>query len=234
MEGAKAMEGLYRRAMRGRPVRSRWMGGGLVAAVGLGVAGAMGGAMPLGAILGGLVMVGAGAWGKRCGEVVRTGGLRWTHRARGVIEVELLGGGRTWRKDLREVAARSLALEWRGWRSLKVRMVTAVFPVSWLRHWGFEIRGCGRWTRWGYRAVYGVEWLGWCVAAGLRGGRRPRFRRRACVEAMHRMGTWMEVVRGLPAGLRRRSPERADWRLDDAGRAVDWDGAGRTGTYLAE
>ena len=179
------------------------MGGGLVVGVGLGAALAMGGAMPLGMILGGLVVVVGGAWGKRCGEVVRTGGLRWTHRGMDLLEIELLGDGRSWRSDLRGVAESSLALDWQGWRSLQVIMVTAVFPVRWLRCWGFEIRDCDRATKVGYRLIYAIEWLGWSMKAVLKGQRRPRFRRRTCVEATHGMGAWMEVIDGLPLGLRR-------------------------------
>ena len=169
----------------------------------MGVVLAMGGVMPLGAIVGGLVMVGAGAWGKRCEEVVRTGGLRWTHRGMDMLEIELLGDGRSWRSDLRGVAERSLALDWQGWRSLKVRMVTAVFPVRWLLFWGFEIGDCDWATKVGYRLMYAIAWLGWCVEAVIKGQRRPRFRRRTCVEATHSLGAWMEVIDGLPVGLRR-------------------------------
>ena len=203
VESAQGMEGLYRRVAAGRPQRGRWIGAGLVAGVGLGVALGVAGAMPLGVILGGLVMVAPGVWGKRGGEVVRTGALRWTHRGVALIEIELVGGGRSWRADLRHVASSSLALDWQEWRMLKVVMVTAVFPVSWLRFWGFEIRDCGRGTKMGYRLLYAVEWLGWWMQAVARGERGPRLRRRACVEARHRMGSWMEVVEGLAVGLRR-------------------------------
>ena len=197
------MEGLYRRAVRRRPRRWGWAGGGLVAGVGLGAALAMGGATLLGVILGGLVVIVAGAWGTGRGAVVRTGGLRWTQRAMDLLEIELVGDGRSWRRDLRGVAESSLALDWEGWRSLKVMMVTAVFPVRWLRIWGFEIRDCGRATKVGYRLMYAIAWLGWSMKAVVKGRRRPRFRRRTCVEATHSMGAWMEVIDGLPLGLRR-------------------------------
>ena len=144
----------------------------------------------------------AGMWARWCGEVLRTGALQWSHRDRGVIEIELLGSGRTWRRDLRRVAAASTGLVDEGWRSLEVMMVTAVFPVRWLRAWGFSLHGCDPWTRGVYRMVYGARWALWVLGAkaGRRG--RPRYRRRPCVRASHRMGAWMDVVRALPEGLR--------------------------------
>lgn len=145
----------------------------------------------------------AGMWSRRCGEVLRTGGLQWSHRDRGVIEIELLGGGRTWRRDLRRVAAASAAVRNDGWRSLEVMMVTAVFPVRWLKAWGFEIRSCTPWTRGVYRMLYGTQWALWSVSARVGREMAPRLRRRPCVSARHRMGAWMDVVNGLPEGLRR-------------------------------
>ena len=144
----------------------------------------------------------AGIWTRWCGEVLRTGALQWSHRDRGVIEIELLGGGRTWRRDLRRVAAVSSGVADDGWRSLEVTMVTAVFPVRWLKAWGFDIRGCNPWTRGVYRMVYGAQWGLWVLVA--KAGRQgpPRFRQRPCVKASHRMGAWMDVVTGLAEGLR--------------------------------
>ena len=142
-------------------------------------------------------------WSRRCGEVLRTGGLRWSHRERGVIEIELLGGGRTWRRDLRRVAAASASVRNDGWRSLEIMMVTAVFPGRWLKAWGFEIRSCNPWTRGVYRMLYGAQWGLWSLNAKAGREMRPRFRTRPCVSARHRMGAWMDVVNGLPEGFRR-------------------------------
>ena len=202
---AARVERFYRHVLEARPRRRRVMVllylSGLVLGAGVTVVVA-----PSAAVMAMMVVVGVMAvWEARCGEVLRTGGLRWTHRDRGVIEIELLGGGRTWRRDLREVSVRSLELEWREWRALKVTMVTAVFPVRWLRFWGFEIRDCGREMQLGYRVVYWAKWLEWRLGSVVRGQDRPRLRRRGCVVATHGMGRWMEVVSELPDGLRRRA-----------------------------
>ena len=141
-------------------------------------------------------------WARWCGEVLRTGGLQWSHRDRGVIEIELLGDGRSWRRDLRGVAAVSSAIANEEWRSLEVMMVTAAFPVRWLKAWGFSIQGCNPWTRGVYRMVYGAQWALWRLGAMAGRRKAPRFRRRPCVRASHRMGAWMDVVRALPEGLR--------------------------------
>ena len=141
-------------------------------------------------------------------EVFRTGSLRWLHRRRGAVEVELLGGGGSWRRDLIDVATVSLGFEDRGWRSFDVEIVTAVFPARWLRGWGFEIAHCSHGVETLYRFVYGVIWMRWWFVSWLNGSPRPRFRRRSCVVARHRLGQWMDVVRSLPPGLRRaRRPE---------------------------
>ena len=200
---ARKVRSFYEHVARGRPMR-QW-----TRAAGLMVGAAGGGGLvlwgvDLGAVAFGALAVGVPAlWSRASAEVLRTGGLRWTHRARGSIEIELLGGGSDWRRDLREVAEVSLDLQDREWRSLRVTMTTAVFPVRWLRSWGFEIRGCGWGTRGAYRLAYVAQWLAWRLDAVLRGVDRPRLRRRACVRATHRMGAWMEVVGALPAGLRR-------------------------------
>ena len=192
----------YKRVLGSRPVRRKV--GAVVLVVGVGVGAFVGDGAGRGAGIVVWLMVVAAlvVWDARCGEVLKTGGLRWTHRDRGWVEIELLGGGRTWRRDLREVAARLLEMEWSEWRLLKVMMVTAVFPVRWLRCWGFEIRDCGRGTQLGYRVVYGGKWLEWWLGSVLRGQERPRWRRRVCVRATHSMGRWMEVVSQLPKGLR--------------------------------
>lgn len=193
----------YGHAARARP-RRQWA---RVAGLMVGLAG--GGALVLwGKELAAMVCVAAAVgvpalWSGRCVEVLRTGGLRWTHRERGLIEIELLGGGRSWRRDLREVASASLGLDDGEWRSLRVTMVTAVFPVRWLRNWGFEVRACGWGTRGAYRLGYLAQWLVWRMGAVIGEEDRPRYRRRGCVRATHRMGAWMEVVWALPAGLRR-------------------------------
>ena len=136
------------------------------------------------------------------GEVITLGGLRWGHRGKGVIEVELLGGGRSWREDLRRLAVQLLMVGDDGWRSYEVVIVTAVFPARWMCRWGFDVRLCGAWRAWAYRLVYWISWRLWSREARRRGERAPRWRERRCVEGRHRMGPWMDVVRALPAGLR--------------------------------
>ena len=184
--------------------RRRWIRlGGVVVGASAGVGAWLEWHVLAGVAIGALVMAVAGMWARWCGEVLRTGALQWWHRDRGVIEIELLGGGRTWRRDLRRVAAVSSAIVNEEWRSLEVMMVTAVFPVRWLKAWGFDIRGCNPWTRGVYRMVYGAQWAVWSL--GAKAGRRrgpARFRLRPCVRASHRMGAWMDVVRALPDGLR--------------------------------
>ena len=143
----------------------------------------------------------------RC-ETLRCGGLRWFHRGCGAIEVELVGGGYSWRRDLKEVAAASFRAGDDRWRSYEVEMVTAVFPVRWLRAWGFEISDCGPLLERVYSAVYGVNWIGWWLAACMRSAPRPRYRKRSCVRARHRMGPWMDVVAALPDGLRESRRDR--------------------------
>ena len=196
------VERFYKCVLGSRPMRRKVEAVGLMVAVSLG--GFVGAAVGRGAGILVCVMVVAAiaVWEARSGEVLKTGGLRWTHRGRGWVEIELLGGARTWRQDLREVAARSLELEWREWRSVQVMMVTAVFPVRWLRGWGFEIQDCGRVLQLGYQVVYAAKWLEWWLGSVVRGQDRPRFRRRGCVLATNGMGRWMEVVSGLPEGLR--------------------------------
>ena len=201
--GEKGRLGLfYAQVLEGRPKRKWVMGGSVVVGLVGGVAAWVGWNLLAGASVCAASMGLAAMWVRRCGEVLRTGGLQWSHRDRGVIEIELLGGGRTWRRDLRRVAAASGAIGDEDWRSLEVRMVTAVFPVRWLKAWGFEIGSCTPWTRGVYRMVYGMEWALWALSAKVGGVIRPRFRGRPCVSARHRMGAWMDVVRGLPEGLR--------------------------------
>ena len=143
----------------------------------------------------------------RC-ETFRCGGLRWFHRRRGAIEVELVGGGYSWRRDLKEVAAASFRADDDRWRSYEVEMTTAVFPVRWLRAWGFEISDCGPLPERIYSAIYGVKWIGWWLAASMRSSSRPRYRKRSCVRARHRMGPWMDIVAALPDGLRESRRDR--------------------------
>ena len=106
-----------------------------------------------------------------------------------------------------DVAEVSRRFEDDGWRSFEVEMVTAVFPVRWLRAWGFEIADCAPLVERVYRAVYGVKWTTWWLAALILRSPRPRHRKRACVRARHRMGPWMDVVAALPDGLRGRRRE---------------------------
>ena len=192
----------YARVAAARPKRKWIMGGGAVLGLIGGIAGWVEWSLFAGASVCAVSMGLARMWSRRCGEVLRTGGLRWSHRDRGVIEIELLDGGRTWRRDLRMVAAASGSVGNEGWRSLEVMMVTAVFPVRWLKAWGFEIRSCTPWTRGVYRMLYGTQWAVWSLNARIGREIRPRFRRRACVSAHHGMGAWMDVIRGLPEGLR--------------------------------
>lgn len=136
------------------------------------------------------------------GEVVRTGGLRWSHKARGVVEVELLGGAESWKEDLTRVARRSASLKDQGWRDLQVMMVTAVFPAIWLRSWGFSVNRCGERLTASYRRVYRLKWLEWSIQSRWKARRGPRYRRRKCVEARHGLGEWFDVIVSLPEGLR--------------------------------
>lgn len=192
----------YAQVQGAGPKRNWIMGGGVVLGLVGGIAGWVEWSLFAGSSVCAVSMGLARMWSNRCGEVLRTGGLRWSHRARGVIEIELLGGARTWRRDLRRVAAASGSVGDDGWRSLEVMMVTAVFPVQWLKSWGFEIRSCTPWTRGVYRMLYGTQWALWSLNAKVGRTMRSRFRRRPCVSARHRMGAWMDVVRGLPEGLR--------------------------------
>lgn len=193
----------YAQVNQSRPKRKWIFAGGIALGLIGGIAAWVEWTLLAGASVCAVSMGMAGMWSRRCGEILRTGGLRWSHRERGVIEIELLGGGRTWRRDLRRVAAASEAVGNDRWRSLEVMMVTAVFPVRWLKSWGFEIRSCSPWTRGVYRMAYGAQWAVWSLSAKVGWAIRPRLRRRACVSAHHRMGQWMDVVRGLPEGLRR-------------------------------
>ena len=142
------------------------------------------------------------------GEWLRTGALRWSHKARGEIEIELLEGGAGWRRDLEAVARQSVALGDTGWRELRVVMVTAVFPQPWLRQWGFEVTPCTAATRREYASLYRLTWWRWWLQARTRGRKPPRYRRRPCVVARHTMGVWMDVLLALPPGLRRARPGR--------------------------
>ena len=203
------LSAFYRRVGTGHPRRHRIRGVGFA----LGWAGwsvlwvVAGAAWGAGFVLG--VAVIAVALSRLRREVFRTGGLRWLHRGNGAIEVELLAGGDCWRRDLIDVASVSLAFEDRDWRSFEVQMVTAVFPARWLQAWGFEVAHCSPWVGFFYRFVYCAIWMRWCLTSWMSGSPRPRFRRRSCVEARHRMGRWMDVVISLPPGLRR--PRRAEF-----------------------
>ena len=117
-------------------------------------------------------------------------------------------GGYSWRRDLKEVAAASIRADGDRWRSYEVEMVTAVFPVRWLRAWGFEISDCGPLVERVYSAIYRVKWIGWWLAACMRSSPRPRYRKRSCVRARHRMGPWMDIVAALPDGLRESQRDR--------------------------
>ena len=136
------------------------------------------------------------------GEVVRTGGLRWSHKAKGVIEVELVGGGGSWTADLARVARQSASLKDQGWRGLEVMMVTAVFPPIWLRSWGFSVNECGERLAGSYRGIYRLKWIEWSIRSWCKGRRGPRYRRRRCIEARHALGEWFDVIDSLPEGLR--------------------------------
>lgn len=157
-----------------------------------------------------LVLVVGGALGfllvkaatDRAGELLTLGALRWSHRGKGLIEVELLSGGKTWREDLRRMAVHLLAVSDEGWRGNKVVIVTAVFPAALMRRWGFEVRPCGRIRALVYAAVYRAYRWAWVRKARREGEPEPRLRKRSCVVGRHRMGPWMDVVRALPAGLR--------------------------------
>ena len=138
----------------------------------------------------------------RAEETLTLGALKWSHRRKGLIEVELLGGGRTWRKDLRRMAVRLLAASDEGWRENEVMIVTAVFPAAWMRRWGFEVRPCGKVRAKVFGAVYRAHRWAWARNARRKGEQEPRRRKRSCVVGRHRMGPWMDVVRVLPAGLR--------------------------------
>ena len=159
------------------------------------------------------VMGGAGLVGRVAvrwpAEVVRTGGLRWSHKAKGKVEVELVGGGESWKADLGRVAKASAKLEDQGWRALEVMMVTAVFPAIWLKSWGFSVSECGDRLAGSYRGIYRLKWMEWAIQSWCKGKRAPRYRRRRCVEARHGLGEWFDVVMSLPPGLRGRSRERA-------------------------
>ena len=202
----EALVEFYRRAGRGHPWRHRIRGFGCV----LGLGGSFVLWVVVGTSWSAVFALGAAAavlaWCRQRSEVLRTGGLRWYHRRRGVVEVELLGGGHSWRRDLVDVAALSLRFEDRSWRSLEVEMVTAVFPASWLRAWGFEMAECGSGVEVFYRFVYRVFWVRWWIASRMGRSRCPRLRKRSCVEARHRMGPWMDTVASLPASLRTPRP----------------------------
>ncbi len=169
------------------------------------------------AVMGGAGLVGRVAvrWS---GEWLRTGALRWSHKARGEIEIELLEGGVGWRRDLEAVARQSVVLGDTGWRELRVVMVTAVFPQPWLRQWGFEVTPCTAATRREYASLYRLTWWRWWLQARARGRKPPRYRGRPCVVARHTMGAWMDVVLALGPGLRRARPGRgARARVGEAG-----------------
>ena len=138
----------------------------------------------------------------RAGEILTLGALKWSQRGKGLIEVELLGGGKTWREDLRRMAVDLLAVSDEGWRGNKVVIVTAVFPAGWMRRWGFDVQPCGKVWAVGYEVVYRAHWWRWVRKARREGEREPRRRKRGWVVGRHRMGPWMDVVRALPAGLR--------------------------------
>ena len=138
----------------------------------------------------------------RAGEILTLGSLKWSHRGKGLIEVELLGGGKTWREDLRRMAVHLLAVSDEGWRGNKVVIVTAVFPAALMRRWGFEVQPCGKIRAVAYAGIYRAYRWAWVRKARREGEPEPRLRKRWCVVGRHRMGPWMDVVRALPAGLR--------------------------------
>ena len=199
---AERLEAFYRRVKARSPQRLT------VALVVLGL-GLLAGLVLWGtgkALAGCAVMLAAGLVGRAAvrwrTEVVRTGGLRWSHKAKGIVEVELVGGGRNWRRDLVRVAKVSAKLEDQGWRSLQVVMVTAVFPAIWLKSWGFSVSECADRLAGSYRSIYRLKWLEWAIQSWCRGRPAPRYRRRRCVEARHGLGEWFEVIVSLPEGLR--------------------------------
>ena len=203
----------FMRVVRSRAPRRHWLRvGGMVVVVGLAsswmVVGlrletwlvfVAGGALVFLLVL--LVLLGKVA-ADRAGEVLTLGALRWSHRGKGLIEVELLGGGKTWREDLRRMAVHLLAVSDEGWRGNEVVIVTAVFPAAWMRRWGFDVQPCGKVWAVGYEAVYRAHWWRWVRKARRDDEREPRRRKRQWVVGRHRMGPWMDVVRALPAGLR--------------------------------
>ena len=94
MGESRRIERFFEQVARKGPRRRRIQAGGLL----LGVVGGAGAWLEWNVLAGltvcALSMGVAGMWTRWCGEVLRTGALRWAHRDRGVIEIELLGGGR--------------------------------------------------------------------------------------------------------------------------------------------
>lgn len=147
----------------------------------------------LGILAGTVIVACAHVYCRKLNEEVRIGQIRFLHRRRGEIEVEL-GAGDTWREDRRSIARWTRELGDRDWRRLNLFIRTAVFPEAWLIRQGFVLRRSTGVLQVSGVFAYSLKWLRWAAGRWMKRRRAPRYRQDGYVEGEQELGPCLDAV----------------------------------------